>query len=210
MCKNGSSQNQDSKFSRSKRLYQTVRKGSFRNVHRYLNKSYFETVLINVEKCKRSYLVNSQSKGAVFCIPCFLFKNSSEFSTKGFSDWKRPKSINKHENSLSHKTCDIKMKNRSSKLNRIDNTLQYQVETEEVYWKNVLTRVCAVVKSLSSRGLPFRGDSEQFGSLHNGNFMMCLELIAEFDPFLAKHISTHGNQEGHTICLILRMKNVSS
>jgi len=44
------------------------------------------------------------------------------------------------------------------------------------------------VKSLS-----FRGDNEQLGSSHNGNFMMCLELIAEFDPFLAKHISTHGN-----------------
>lgn len=68
-----------------------------------------------------------------------------------------------------------------------------------MYRKNVLTRVCAVVKSLSSRGLPFRGDSEQFGSMHNGNFNMCLELIAEFDPFLAKHISTHGNQgKGHT------------
>jgi len=91
------------------------------------------------------------------------------------------------------------MKNRSSELNRVDKTLQYQVETEKDYWKNVLIRVCAVVKSLSSRGLPFRGDNEQFGSLHNGNFMMCLELIAEFDPFLAKHISNHGNHgKGHT------------
>jgi len=91
------------------------------------------------------------------------------------------------------------MKNRSSELNRVDKTLPYQVETEKEYWKNVLIRVCAVVKSLSSRGLPFRGDNEQFGSLHNGNFMMCLELIAEFDPFLAKHISNHGNLgKGHT------------
>lgn len=199
ICKKGFSQNLDSDFSRSKRLYQTVRKGSFRKVYRYLNKSYFETILINGEKCRRSYLVYSQSKGAVFCVPCYLFKNSSEFSIKGFSDWKRPKSINKHENSISHKTCVMKMKNRSTNLNRVDKTLQYQVETEKMYWKNVLTRVCAVVKSLSSRGLPFRGDNEQFGSLHNGNFMMCLELIAEFDPFLAKHISTHGNHgKGHT------------
>uniref|UniRef100_A0A2S2PK51 Zinc finger MYM-type protein 6 n=1 Tax=Schizaphis graminum TaxID=13262 RepID=A0A2S2PK51_SCHGA len=29
--------------------------------------------------------------------------------------------------------------------------------------------------------------------------MMCLELIAEFDPFLAKHVSNHGNHgKGHT------------
>lgn len=77
VCKNGYSQNLDSNFSRSKRLYQTVCRGSFRNVHRYLNKSYFETTLINGEKCKRSYLVYSESKGAVFCVPCYLFQNSS-------------------------------------------------------------------------------------------------------------------------------------
>ncbi|KAF0702262.1 zinc finger MYM-type protein 1-like, partial [Aphis craccivora] len=169
VCKNGYSQNLDSNFSRSKRLYRSDCRGSFRNVYRYLNKSYFETTLIN------------------------------EFSRNGFSDWKIPNSINKHENSLSHKTCVIKMKNRSSELNRVDKTLQYQVETEKEYWKNVLIRVCAVVKSLSSRSLPFRDDNEQFGSLHNCNFMMCLELIAEFDPFLAKHILNHGNHgKGHT------------
>ncbi|KAE9521331.1 hypothetical protein AGLY_018274, partial [Aphis glycines] len=185
--KNGYNQNLDSNFSRSKRLYHTVRRGSFRNVHRYLNKSYFETTLINGEKCKSSYLVYSESKGAVFCVPCYLFQNSSEFSRNGFSDWKRSKSINKHENSLSHKTCAIKMKNRLSESNR------YQVDTEKEYWKNILIRVCAVVKSLSCRGLPFRGDNEQFGSSHIG-FMMCLELI-----FLAKHISNHGNHgKGHT------------
>jgi len=50
----------------------------------------------------------------------YLFKKFSEFSTKGFSDWKKPKSINKHENSLSHKTCVVKMKNRSTNLNRVD------------------------------------------------------------------------------------------
>ena len=32
-----------------------------------------------------------------------------------------------------------------------------------------------------------------FGSEHNGNFMMCLELIAEYDPFLSAHISRYGN-----------------
>jgi len=55
------------------------------------------------------------------------------------------------------------------------------------YWRSVLRRVVSVVKKLSSRGLPFRGDEEEFGSLRNGNFMMCMELIAEFDPFLAGH-----------------------
>jgi len=60
-------------------------------------------------------------------------------------------------------------------------------------------KVCAVVKSLSCHGMPFRGDNEQFGSLHNGNFLVCLELITELDPFLAKHILNHGKHvKGHT------------
>lgn len=61
------------------------------------------------------------------------------------------------------------------------------------YWRNVLQRVVAVVKKLGSRGLAFRGKNEQFGSNKNGNFMMCLELISEFDPFLSNHIATYGN-----------------
>lgn len=52
---------------------------------------------------------------------------------------------------------------------------------------------------MSSRGLSFRKDIEIFGSTHNGNFMMAIELIAEFDPFLAQHIKTYGHLgKGHT------------
>lgn len=34
---------------------------------------------------------------------------------------------------------------------------------------------------------------ERFGSLQNGNFLGLLELISQFDPFLAGHISKYGN-----------------
>nr|XP_047138958.1 zinc finger MYM-type protein 1-like [Hydra vulgaris] len=88
----------------------------------------------------------------------------------------------------------MNIKERKEVLNRVDQKLKYQVETEINYWKNVLTRVVAVVKSLSSRGMSFRGDDDRFGSVHNGNFMMSLELIAQFDPFLAQHIKKFGNK----------------
>lgn len=42
---------------------------------------------------------------------------------------------------------------------------------------NVLKRIVAIVKSLSSRGLAFRGHDSQIGSPHNGNFIMAVELI---------------------------------
>lgn len=57
----------------------------------------------------------------------------------------------------------------------------------------MLRHVVAAVKALSSRGLPFKGKIERFGSVKNGNFMMLLEIIAEFDPFLATHIDKYGN-----------------
>lgn len=34
-----------------------------------------------------------------------------------------------------------------------------------------------------------------FGSNQNGNFMMVLELIVEFNPFLATHIAERGNSD---------------
>lgn len=66
----------------------------------------------------------------------------------------------------------------------------------------------SVVKSLASRGLPFRGSDEHFGSLQNGNYMMLLELIAEFDPFLSEHIKLYGNKgKGSTSYLSLTICN---
>jgi len=75
------------------------------------------------------------------------------------------------------------MKTMANLSNRIDKKLFSQLEDEISYWKNILRRVVAVIKSLSSRGLPFRGQNEVIGSVHNGNFLMAIELVAQFDPF---------------------------
>lgn len=85
------------------------------------------------------------------------------------------------------------MKNRGTADNCVDQHLIKQIESEKEYWTNVLKRIVAIVKSLSSRGLAFRGHDSQIGSLHNGNFMMAVELIAEFDPFLSLHLKKYGN-----------------
>lgn len=69
-----------------------------------------------------------------------------------------------------------------------------QYNTEISYWKNVLRRIVAVVKFLASRGLDFRGDNEILGSQNNGNYLGCLELISEIDPFPGDHIQNCGNR----------------
>lgn len=79
-------------------------------------------------------------------------------------------------------------------MGRIDYSLIKQLDTEIVYWRNVLKRVVETIKSLASRGLPFRGHDSCFGSVHNGNYLMSIEVIAKFDLFLIDHIVRFGNK----------------
>ena len=51
----------------------------------------------------------------------------------------------------------------------------------------------AIVKFLCKRGLPLRGGNEAFGSPQNGNFFGLLELLAQFDDFLADYNRRFGN-----------------
>ena len=61
-----------------------------------------------------------------------------------------------------------------------------------------MNRVVSVVRFLSIRGLGLRGTNETFGSYNNGNFLGCLELLAEYDPFLAGHIEKYASAgRGH-------------
>lgn len=62
------------------------------------------------------------------------------------------------------------MNDRGKAGGRIDENVMLQLEQETKYWKNVLKRVVAVIISLASRGLAFRGHNEIFGSQHNGNY----------------------------------------
>ncbi|XP_025200207.1 zinc finger MYM-type protein 1-like [Melanaphis sacchari] len=193
---NGISQNIETiNFIKSKRTSKNVIRGVLKVHYRYCSLKLFYMVLINGEKVKRNYLVYSESTGSVFCAPCKLFGSTSVFSTVGFSDWKHAeKRITSHENSQTHKTNVLTMKDRGKVAQRIDSALILQIEGENNYWKNVLRRVVAVVKTLSSRGLAFRDKTDKFGCNQNGNFLMSLELIALFDPFLATHIEKFANK----------------
>ena len=57
-----------------------------------------------------------------------------------------------------------------------------------------MRRVVSVDTFLVTRGLALRGSNEVFGSEHNGNYLRCLELLSEYDPFLAQHIEKYGNR----------------
>ncbi|XP_042228056.1 zinc finger MYM-type protein 1-like [Homarus americanus] len=84
------------------------------------------------------------------------------------------------------------------KHTRIEAELEKVKQEAYRYWFKVLKRIVAVVRFLSERGLAFRGDNEVVGSPNNGNFLGCLELLAEFDPFLHDHVEKLKNPgKGH-------------
>lgn len=153
----------------------------------------------NGETYKREWLLYSQTKGSLYCFVCKLFGNKciatapSQFAVDGFSDWRNVIAIEHHENSSAHKDFMLTYLSRRQGLG-ITKNLEAQVKEERKYWQNVLQRVIAVIQTLAERGLAFRGHDESFGSIHNGNFLGLLELVAQFDPFLASHIARYGNK----------------
>ena len=88
----------------------------------------------------------------------------------------------------------LTLKQRSDTKNRIDYDLVIQTETEISYWRNVLRRGEAATIALAFRGLPFRGGNEKFGSPNNGTFLMLMEFLSSFNPFLEEHIRKFGNK----------------
>ena len=119
---------------------------------------------------------------------------------RGVYDWKNASNLlRRHEESSSHRQALISLLMRKNKGERVDSQPVKQMETEQKYWRTLLERIIEVVKFLAERGLSFRDSDETVGSPHNGNYFGLLELLANFDSFLAKHINTHANKGwGHT------------
>lgn len=132
----------------------------------------------------------------MYCFYCTLMNaNKDAFSQPdGFSAWQLASNrIKAHEQSACHRDSILTSCTRQNENARVDQGLVQQVQEKKRYWINVLSRVVAVVKFLAQRGMPFRGDDELLGSVHNGNFLGIMELIAQFDPFLESHLKDYGN-----------------
>ena len=160
---------------------------------RYFPSSLFSYVHKPTQtKFDRSWLCYSDSANKIFCFHCTLFASGVSdnlFSCGGFNDWKNvQRAVTAHEKSADHLESLEKYVTLQTERARIDESLLKQYNAERMYWRSVLQRVVAVIKRLSERGLAFRGDDELIDSPHNGNFLGTLELIAQFDPFLAGHL----------------------
>ncbi|KAJ8670889.1 hypothetical protein QAD02_002148 [Eretmocerus hayati] len=186
IAKRGFNQNLNADFSSTKRvIYERPR---------VLTTSVFYRTVGKYSKL-RSWLLFSKSTNSVYCGPCELFGDQESTLAEGYNNWSNIyRRLEEHENSDSHRTsCQIYLA-RCQSARAIDTALCHQISEEKRYRRDVLHRVVSVIRKLASRGLPFRGSDSEFGSLHNGNYMMALELLAEYDPFLRSHMEKYANK----------------
>ncbi|CAH2319537.1 zinc finger MYM-type 1-like [Pelobates cultripes] len=150
----------------------------------------------NGDKVERKWLCYSNNTGRIYCFDCKLFSSSTNaFSSDGFSDWKHASErISSHEQSQHHIRAVIDTAKFSKLEGRIDYKMQQQIEELTTYGQNLVKRLLSVIVFLAERGLAFRGDDQTIGSPHNGNYLGILELLSEYDAFLAQHIQTKANK----------------
>ena len=146
-----------------------------------------------------TWLCYSEATGKVFCFICRLLSVSRSQLTKGFNDWKNSRAcIESHSRSPQHIQALTDCTIRKNTNNRIDKSLVASFEKECSYWRKVLTRIVDILKVLCERDLALRGNNETIGPVHNGNFLGLVELLSEYDTFLATHIENHANKgTGH-------------
>lgn len=66
----------------------------------------------------------------------------------------------------------------------IDQVNQDLMSLEVNCWKEILKRLLAIVKYLAERNLAFCGHSDRLGESGNGNFIVQVQLMAQFDPIM--------------------------
>lgn len=91
----------------------------------------------NNEVKDRSWLVYSESKKSVYCVPCLTFgplEHKTRFESEEFNDWRNTdQRVAQHENTERHKYSVHSLKARSDIHGRLDNSLQALIDEEITY-----------------------------------------------------------------------------
>jgi len=167
--------------------------------HKFIH-SLLTKKMRNGQVIDRDWMVWSQSKQVLYCVPCRLFSDlpkscrSSLASPSGFSSdtsWRKLyDKLPEHESSVNHKKNDIEWREVERRIENdktVSKLLSESILSEAALWRQIL-RLLDVTLFLAERGLAFRGESSKIGDISNGNFLGILELIGHYDPVLEIHL----------------------
>lgn len=118
---------------------------------------------------------------------CHLFgdrEENTQLNRDGFKNWKNLAAhLKQHESSAEHLTNMDTWRTLLQKLQTstaIDQVNQDVIAPEVNRWKEILTRLIAIVNHLLI--CVFHGHSYRLFESGNGNFLGQVELMAQFDP----------------------------
>uniref|UniRef100_A0A8D0AYQ8 Zinc finger MYM-type protein 1 n=1 Tax=Sander lucioperca TaxID=283035 RepID=A0A8D0AYQ8_SANLU len=116
--------------------------------------------------------------------------NKDALSCSGFLNWKRAlESFREHERSALHistMTCWQSFKSTKTHGDVIEQ-LKTASAAEISERRQYLHLIVAATTFLGKQGIPFRGHDEQESSQNQGNFIECMKLLKQFDPFLQEY-----------------------
>ncbi|XP_069840991.1 zinc finger MYM-type protein 1-like [Dendropsophus ebraccatus] len=131
----------------------------------------------------------------------WLVYSVTAICSTGTNDWKNlVRNLATHEKAEYHERAFQKWKELETRL-RLNLTIEDQnkevIEAETQHWRNVLTRLIVLVRTLAIQNLAFRGTANKLFERNNGNFLKFVEAISEFDEIMKKHVRRVTNQETH-------------
>lgn len=111
---------------------------------------------------------------------------------EGLLVWKNASTLLKtHENSQEHNANMAIWKELEVRLAKgltVDKQEMALLQAERNRWREVLTRLVAIIQSLAERNMALRGKTNTLYKPDNGNFLKQVELLAKFDPVMMQHI----------------------
>lgn len=165
--------------------------------NRSFSSDYYYTHTKTGQRIERFWLCYSQVRNTVYCQPCWLFCEHKQLQTAAWrdgsiNDWQGlSKKIKTHEDSASHFRACISYT--AWEKNKSVDTL-ITVGQEKI--KQILIRICDVIRTLALGNVPFRGHRENISQIRpsSGNFLNFIELLARYDPLLRAHISNNKSR----------------
>lgn len=162
---------------------------------RHLTSFMWYRTMANNEKIKRSWLIYSKTKNAIFCAPCKIYHQkisaaaASALCTTGFINWKHALDrLAEHEASQVHRECMIKWKIQVHQIKScqgIHHDIERLIHMEKVKWRQILRIVIDAVLYLSTNCLSIHGPDEIPSQItenplpSQGNFLNLFFLLAK-------------------------------